>query len=153
MTQISIVGPSEGDTFSLGPKVRMRILDNGATTGHRLAIAEGTLAPHTPGPPQHRHAEHDEGFYVVSGIVRFSIGDQDHDAEPGTLVMVPPGAPHSFANPGDETAVLLTTFTPDHYIQYFRELHDLTAAGPPTGSDLEALMARYATEISTEYAP
>lgn len=90
---------------------------------------------------------------MVSGIVRFSIGDADHDAEPGTLVVVPPGAPHSFANPGDETAVLLTTFTPDHYIHYFRELHDLTAAGPPTGSDLEALMARYATEISTEYAP
>jgi len=153
VTQISVVGPNEGETFFLGPKVRMRILENGATVGHRLAIAEGTLAPHTAGPPQHRHAEHDEGFYVVSGIVRFSIGDQDHDAGPGTLVVVPPGAPHSFANPGDETAVLLTTFTPDHYIQYFRDLRDLTAAGPPTDSDLNTLMARYATEVSTEYAP
>ncbi len=153
MTQVSVVGPGEGETFLLGPAVRMRILEDGSTTGHRLGIAEGTLAPHTPGPPQHRHAEHEEGFYVVSGIVRFTIGDQDRDAGPGTLVMVPTGAPHTFANPGDEPAVLLTTFTPDHYVQYFRELRDATAAGPPAAGAVEAIMARYATEVSTEYAP
>lgn len=153
MVQVSVVGPDEGETFFLGPAVRMRILEDGSTTGHRLGIAEGTLAPHTPGPPQHRHAEHEEGFYVVSGTVRFTIGDQDHDADPGTLVMVPTGAPHTFANPGDEPAVLLTTFTPDHYVQYFRELRDATAAGPPAASAVEAIMARYATEVSTEYTP
>ncbi len=153
MVHVSIVGPGEGETFFLGPKVRMRILENGSTTGHRLGIAEGVLAPHTPGPPQHRHAEHEEGFYVVSGIVRFTIGDQDHDAEPGTLVMVPTGAPHTFANPFDEPAVLVTTFTPDHYVHYFRDLRDATAAGPPDPDELNTIMARYATEVSTEYAP
>jgi quercetin dioxygenase-like cupin family protein len=150
---VSIVGPSEGENFFLGPAVRMRILEDGRTTGHRMSMAEGTLAPRTPGPPQHRHAEHDESFYVVSGVVRFTIGEQDHDARPGTLVVVPPGAPHTFANPGDEPAVLLTTFTPDHYIQYFRELRDALAAGAATGAELEAIMARYATETSTDYAP
>ncbi len=131
----------------------MRILEDGSTTEHRLGLAESTLAPHTPGPPQHRHAQHDEGFYVVSGIVRFTIGEQDHDAGPGMLVMVPTGAPHTFANPGDEPAVLLTAFTPDLYVQYFRDLRDAAAAGPPTSSAIEAIMARYATERSTEYAP
>jgi len=66
--------------------------------------------------------------------------------------MVPRGAPHTFANPGDEPAVLLTAFTPDLYVQYFRDLRDVAAAGPPTSSDIDALMARYATESSTEYA-
>ena len=153
MTPISIVGPGEGEALSLGPGFRMRFLEDGSTTGHRFAMAEGWLDPHTAGPPQHRHAQHDEGFYVVSGIVRFSIGDQDHDAGPGTLVMVPPGAPHSFANPGDEPATLLTTFTPDHYVRYFRDLRDLNAAGRPSPEQLDALMARYATEVSSEYAP
>ncbi|CAM5234031.1 cupin domain-containing protein [Streptomyces violaceorubidus] len=41
------------------------------------------LAPHTPGPPQHRHARHDEGFYVISGTVRFTVGDEDIDATAG----------------------------------------------------------------------
>jgi len=153
VVEVSIIGPGEGETFLLGPAVQMRILENGSTTAHRLGVAEGTLAPHTAGPPQHRHAQHDEGFYVVSGTVRFTIGDQDHDARAGTFVMVPTGAPHTFANPGNEPAVLLTTFTPDHYVQYFRDLRDAAAAGPPTSSDVDAIMARYATEAATEYAP
>ncbi len=153
MVQVSIVGPGEGENIPLGPAVQMRILEDGSTTGHRLGIAESTLAPHTPGPAQHRHAQHDEGFYVVSGTVHFTIGDQDHDAVPGTLVMVPTGAPHTFANPFDEPAVLLTAFTPDLYVQYFRDLRDVVAAGPPRSCDIDELMARYATEPSTEYAP
>jgi len=153
VVKVSIVGPGQGETILLGPAAQMRILEDGSTTEHRLGIAESTLAPHTAGPPQHRHAQHDEGFYVVSGTVRFTIGDQDHDAAPGTLVMVPTGAPHTFANPGDEPAVLLTAFTPDLYVQYFRDLRDLAAAGPPASSDIDAVMARYATEPATKYAP
>ncbi len=130
MVQVSIVGPGEGENIVLGPATRMRILEDGSTTEHRLGLAESTLAPHTAGPPQHRHAQHDEGFYVVSGTVRFTIGDQDYDAGPGPLVMVPTGAPHTFANPGDEPAVLLTAFTPDLYVQYFRDMRDVAAAGP-----------------------
>ncbi len=152
MVQVSIVGPDEGETILLGPGLPMRILETGGTTGHRMAITESTLPPHSAGPPQHRHAQHDEGFYVVSGTVRFTIGDRDHDAVPGTLVMVPVGAPHTFANPGDEPAVLLTVFTPDSYLQYFRELRELAAGQPPTSSAINTLMARYATETSTEYA-
>ncbi len=67
--------------------------------------------------------------------------------------MVPTGAPHTFANPGEKPAVLLTVFTPDLYVQYFRDLRDAAAAGPPTSSVIGKLMARYATEPSTEYAP
>src|SRR5215831_19354453 len=130
MTDISLVGPDGGEQMLTGP-VRMRILEDGSTTGHRLGIREITIAPHAEGPPQHRHGRHDEGFYVVSGTARFTVGKQAYDAGPGTLVMVPPGAPHTFANPGDEPAVLLNTFTPDLYVQYFRDLRDMIAAGQP----------------------
>src|SRR5882757_2797317 len=106
MTDVSIVGPADGDVVLSGPIV-MRILEDGSTTAHRLGIGEITIAPHTAGPTQHRHAEHDEGFYVVSGTARFTVGDTAHDAPTGTLVMVPTGAPHTFANPGDEPVVLL----------------------------------------------
>jgi oxalate decarboxylase/phosphoglucose isomerase-like protein (cupin superfamily) len=60
--------------------------------------------------------------------------------------MVPPGAPHTFANPGDQPLVLLNTFTPDLYVQYFRELHDLIAAGQPLSPQaIEGVMAHYFT--------
>src|SRR6201982_360021 len=102
MTRVSVVGPDGGETMRLGP-TQMRILEDGSTTGHRLGIGEITLAPHTNGPPQHRHARHDEGFYVVSGTARFTVGETTYDAPAGSLVMVPPGAPHTFANPTDAT--------------------------------------------------
>ena len=71
--------------------------------------------------------------------------------------MIPPGAPHTFANPSDEPLVLLNTFTPDLYVQYFRDLRELAGSGPGAGGAPPAqavgeVMSRYATEVTDEYA-
>lgn len=149
---VSVVGPRDGETIVLGT-TRMRVLEDGSHTGHRLAIAESVLAPHTQGPPQHRHGLHDEGFYVLSGTVRFTVGDEDYDATAGTLVMVPPGTPHTFANLSDQPAVMLSTFTPDLYLQYFRDLQEVLAGGRPLTpqANIDA-MSRYATQPATDLA-
>ena len=152
MADMSIVGPGGGESIQLGP-TRMRILEDGSTTNHRLGIGEITLAPHTDGPPQHRHARHDEGFYVVSGLARFTVGTKSYDAPAGTLVMLPPGAPHTFANPTEGTTVLLNTFTPDLYVQYFRDLRQMIADGHDLDETaLIDAMRRYATEPATDFA-
>ena len=152
MTEISIVRAGEGE-LALSGATQMRILEDGTTTSHRLGIGEITIAPHTSGPPQHRHARHDEGFYVVSGTAQFTVGEQTYEAGPRTLVMIPPGAPHTFANTGDEPVILLNTFTPDEYVQYFRDLRDMIAAGQPLSpGTIETVMARYGTEPATTYA-
>ncbi|MGW2255299.1 cupin domain-containing protein [Kitasatospora sp. NPDC001660] len=149
---VSVVGPGGGETIVLGT-THMRVLEDGSHTGHRLAIAESVLAPHTQGPPQHRHAQHDEGFYILSGTVRFTVGNEEHDATTGTLVMVPPGTPHTFANLTDQPAVMLSTFTPDLYVQYFRDLQEVLADGRPftPQANIDA-MSRYATEPATDPA-
>src|SRR6202167_241808 len=156
MSEVSITGPHGGEVALSGP-IQMRILEDGSTTSHRLGLGEITIAPHTDGPPQHRHARHDEGFYVVSGTARFTIGGASYDAPAGTLAMIPPGAPHTFANPGDEPLVLLNTFTPDLYVQYFRDLRELAGSGPgdggaPPAEAVGEVMSRYATEVTNEYA-
>ncbi|MES4908543.1 MULTISPECIES: cupin domain-containing protein [unclassified Streptomyces] len=149
---VSVVGPDDGETILLGT-TRMRVLEDGSNTGHRLGVAESVLAPRTPGPPQHRHSQHDEGFYVISGTVRFTVGENDYDATPGTLVMVPPGAPHTFANMTDQPAVMLSTFTPDLYVQYFRDLRDMMGGGQAlTPQATVRTMSRYATEPATDFA-
>src|ERR1700689_4384526 len=147
MIRESIVGPRGGEVVRLGPAT-VRILEDGSTTGHRLGIGEITVAPHSSGPPQHRHARHDEGFYVVSGTARFTIGGASYDAPAGTLAMIPPGAP---------PLVLLNTFTPDLYVQYFRDLRELAGSGPgdggaPPAEAVGEVMSRYATEVTNEYA-
>ena len=145
MSGITVTGQGDGEIALSGP-VSLRILEDGSATAHRLGVAEIVIAPHTEGPPQHRHGEHDEGFYVVAGTVRFTSGDTAFDAPARTLVMVPPGVPHTFANPADEPAVVLNTFTPDLYLGYFRELRDQIAAGRPLSAELIGeTMRRYAT--------
>ncbi len=128
-------------------------MEGGATTAHRLGIGEITLQPHSEGPPQHRHAQHDEGFYVVSGTARFTVGQTSYTAPAGTLVMVPPGAPHTFANPGDEPVVMINTFTPDLYVQYFRDLRGQIESGRGmTEQAVVEVMSRYATTPATDIA-
>ena len=152
MPEVSLVDPAGGEVVHLGPTT-MRILEDGSTTDHRLGIGEITVAPRTDGPPQHRHAGHDEGFYVVSGTARFTVGATTYDAPAGTLAMIPPGAPHTFANPTDEPLVLLNTFTPDLYVQYFRDLREMIERGGTlTPEATGRVMSRYATEVTTEYA-
>jgi oxalate decarboxylase/phosphoglucose isomerase-like protein (cupin superfamily) len=80
-------------------------------------------------------------------MARFTVGETDYDPPAGTLVMIPPGAPHTFANPTDNTTVVLNTFTPDLYVQYFRDLRDVIASGQVLDEDAVLdVMARYATE-------
>ena len=49
MTEVSIVGPADGEVPLSGP-VRVRILEDGSSTAHRLGMAELTVAPRTAGP-------------------------------------------------------------------------------------------------------
>ncbi len=67
--------------------------------------------------------------------------------------MIPPGAPHTFANPSDQPVVFLNTFTPDLYVHYFRDLRDLIASGQPlTPEATIQVMSRYTTIPATDFA-
>lgn len=44
---------------------------------------------------------------------------------------VPTRSPHTFSNPFDEEAKFFNTFTPAHYINYFKLLHTMSREGVP----------------------
>lgn len=149
MSIVHFVDPSEGERCSAGPSIN-RILEDGTRTQQRLGVIEVQLAPGWPGPPPHVHRAHEETFYVVSGAVRFTSGTTVRVLEPGGLCTVPVDAPHGFGNASElEPAVVLLTVSPQRYVEYFRELHDLqpTAAGTLDPGEVGALMARYATDV------
>ena len=145
MLEARIVSPGEGDVVVIGP-ITTRIVEDGARTDHHFGAAVVTVAPLSPGPPAHLHREHDEGFFVVSGVMRFAVGDKTFDAPAGSYVAVPRGVPHTFSNPFDETASMFTIFTPDLYIPYFRDLKALQAGVGLNGPAILKIMSRYATE-------
>lgn len=85
----------------------------------------------------------------MAGTATFTVGKETHNAPAGTLVMIPPGAPHTFANTSEQPVILLNTITPDLYVQYFRDVRD--SGAPTTADQVTGLMARYASEPATTY--
>ncbi|HKG51103.1 MAG TPA: cupin domain-containing protein [Actinomycetales bacterium] len=145
---MDVVLVSDGGGEVLAGPNRIRILEDGSNTGHRIGFLEARLPPGSGGPPQHIHRAHSETFYVVSGTMRFASADTDVDVSAGGLVTAPVGAPHTFSNPDpDEWAIFICTVAPDLYIGYFREMTALAARDGRVDEDAAlAVMARYATD-------
>lgn len=91
----------------------------------------------------HVHTRGEELFYVTSGTVdllAFEPLDRSVDdwhewraadgrtflrGGPGSLLHIPAGVPHAFANTSDEPATLLFQSAPEGHEDYFEELADL----------------------------
>jgi quercetin dioxygenase-like cupin family protein len=79
-------------------------------TGEGATLAWTTLEPgHTPRPHSH---DYEQIVYIVSGRVRFTVGDEEAIVGPGDMLVVPPGVEHWAETIGDEPALDLSIFTP-----------------------------------------
>ena len=146
---IRVIRPGEGEMVGVGP-IRIRIIEDGSHTQHRIGLIEATIPPGPAAPPQHVHREHDEVFIVTAGKLRFTSGAVSVEAEEGAVVVAPAGTPHTFSNPFDAPTTFLCSVTPDLYIQYFRDSSTLAvnAHGMPTDpAEVGRIMARYATAV------
>ena len=145
---IHIVGPNDGEQSGGGP-IKVRIIEDGSHTEHRLGLIEVTVPPGPAAPPQHVHREHDEVFIVTQGKMRFTSESDSVDVEAGACVTVPPGTPHTFSNPCDAAARFILTVTPDTYVEYFRDLGRLPVdeKGLLSPADIGRTMAKYGTDV------
>jgi mannose-6-phosphate isomerase-like protein (cupin superfamily) len=145
---IQVVGPNDGEQAGGGP-IKVRIIEDGSHTSHRLGLIEVDVPPGPAMPPQHIHREHDEVFIVTRGKLRFTSGEDNVDVEAGACVTVPAGSPHTFSNPFNEPARFINTLTPDLYVQYFRDLGTLPVdeQGLLSPADIGRTMAKYATDV------
>jgi quercetin dioxygenase-like cupin family protein len=144
MPTVEIIASEAGEIFQIGP-IRIRVLEDGSNTDNRIGAVEITVPPGVAGPPPHLHQMHDETFLVLSGVLRFTTGDKTHDAHAGDYVIVPVGAPHTFANVSAAPAVVFNSFTPAFYVNYLREIAVLAATGGLGPDAIATVMARYAT--------
>ncbi len=118
----------------------------------------------------HVHSSSEELFYVISGVLDIlafepttrSAGDWREwvsDAGrrylrggPGSLLFVPAGCPHAFANPTQEPATMLFQSAPTGHEFYLQELAELLDAGKgrPNQDDIVALRRKYdITQLTT----
>jgi len=108
-----------GEPHSLGFstilfKVLPRETSNGLFVIEHMNLTRG-------GPPLHKHPNQEEYFYVISGEVRFALGDRRVILKAGDSVLGPRGIPHTFAAVEGKPSHMLIAFTPAGKMEeYFR---------------------------------
>ena len=137
MTEPTVLAGGQGETLALGPNT-VRVLAD--TDGY--GMAEGVFAPKAPGPPRHSHAW-DEALYVVEGKLEVTVGGEVVIAWPGDYVMVPGGAPHTFATHGDEPARFVGLFGDRAGLAYLRDL----AGAVPDEASMAAVRERHGVAV------
>jgi quercetin dioxygenase-like cupin family protein len=67
-----------------------------------------------PGQTQRAHAHDgaDKFYFVLEGRGHFTVGDEEREAEAGTLVFAPAGVNHGVANEGQTRLSLLIAIAP-----------------------------------------
>lgn len=106
-----VLGPGEGRAYTLGAMSAVFKADE-AETDATYSISEWFLEPHSSGPGPHSHADHDDIFYVIEGVMSLLAGDQWVDAGVGAFVRVPAGTTHDFANRTGQRAGMLNIYIP-----------------------------------------
>ncbi len=67
-----------------------------------------------PGQEQtaHAHASSDKVYFVLDGIGKFRIGEEEREVGTGEAVLAPAGTPHGVRNPGPARLTLLVFMAP-----------------------------------------
>ncbi len=142
-----VLEPGGGHTLALGnDRITFKVV--GEDTAGLLAFVEYEAAPGSPGTSLHSHDGHEEGFYVVEGVLDMQLGDAVLQARPGAFVFVPRHVPHAFWNAGAEPCRFVATFSPPGFERFFEEQTALLARGtPPAPSELDALARRHGLRV------
>ena len=94
----------EAQRIEMFPGVARRTLNAGEHTSiHEIEIAEGCVVP------MHTHP-HEQIGYVVSGRVKFELGDETKELNAGDSWVIPSEVPHEVT--ALEDAVVIDVFSP-----------------------------------------
>ena len=127
--------------ISWGPFIRVA----SAHTDGLMALMEVQLPPLTAGPNLHVHANEDEMFYVLGGVMTVQIGEELHEIAAGGLAWGARGTAHAYANRANEPLRLLIQLIPGGSEELFAEMgaYLQNVDGAPDEEVTAAIMAGY----------
>jgi mannose-6-phosphate isomerase-like protein (cupin superfamily) len=70
--------------------------------GQVILILEGSLPPHSSGPPLHVHFQEHEQGRVAAGTLGAIVGNKKITVQAGEPADLPPGVPHRWWNAGED---------------------------------------------------
>jgi quercetin dioxygenase-like cupin family protein len=142
---VTVVLPGDGAQGDLG-SIGVAFKIWGRDTGGALAIVEHPFPVGALVPP-HIHTREDEYSIVTEGEIGFRSGDREVVLGAGGYITKPRGELHTMWNAGSSPARMIEVISPAGFENFFRELADLTAAGPPQFPDILTLADRYGLQF------
>jgi quercetin dioxygenase-like cupin family protein len=143
--------PAVGDAYwVLGGLYEVKV--SSEESDGELVVMQMTI-PEGMGPPPHTHPG-SEAVYVLDGTLRYHIGDDTVDGEPGSFFYVPAGTWERFEP--TSTCRVLVEYLPGHSIdKFFAEVGERATTRelpttPATQPDLDRLIelsGRYGIEM------
>jgi quercetin dioxygenase-like cupin family protein len=134
---------------------RLTFLATARDTDGELLRIEHVFEPGGFVPAAHIHPKQEERLEVLSGSPRFRIVESERAAEPGDVLTVPPGTPHTWWNAGNEETRMLVEFRPAFRTEtLFETLYGLARdgklnkRGAPNPLLAAVLVKEYADEVS-----
>ena len=109
------------------------------------------IVPPGGGPPPHMHSREEESFYILTGEITFTVGEEKIIATQGMFANMPVGSLHSFKNTSDKEARMIITVAPAGLENMFFEFgvpleEGSTQAVAPTKEEIDKLL-----EIAPNY--
>lgn len=145
-----MVWRSDGESITDRAEREVMIL---ATT-EDLTVTWSRYAHGERGPDLHLHQRHVDAFFILSGSMRFEVGEHGErvvDAPTGTLVVAPALVGHSFHNAAADDVTWLNIHAPDAgFATFLRDTTPFDSHDMPLPDGGRGLGADLATVVSGE---
>ena len=114
-------------------------------TAGAFDLFELTIPPFGRVAMPHIHRKYDETIFGVDGTMIWTLNDKPMEVRRGTVLFIPRGIPHFYANGSRQTARILCLQTPGIMgPEYYLEVAALYRNSPhPDVAGIAAIMSRY----------
>lgn len=143
---VTVVQPGQGLTGDLG-SIGVAFKLWGKDTGGAVSIVEHPFPVGALVPP-HIHTREDEFSIVTEGEIGFRSGDEEVVLGAGGYIMKPRNELHTMWNAGKTPARMIEVISPAGFENFFREVSELVAEGPPDFAKLAELAEAYGLQFA-----
>ena len=126
-------------------QIEIRFLLQAAKTAGTLTMFEFVVPAQARVPIAHSHEAFDETVYGLSGVLTWTLDDQQVRVGPGDVLFIARGHVHQFVNLDAQDARQLSAITPGLLgPAYFQEIAEVVnAGGPPNVERIMEVMRRH----------
>ncbi|HUQ43083.1 MAG TPA: cupin domain-containing protein [Candidatus Limnocylindria bacterium] len=139
-----VLRPGQGRPIDLGNFV-MSLKATGDDTDGAFALLEAA-EPAGFGPPMHIHHDCAEAFFVLDGLYRIFVEDEEFECLAGSFIYIPSGLRHGF-RVGPLPSRKLNLYTPAAMVPYFEQLSAAITSDSATDERLEEIARAASMEI------